>query len=156
MHLIGDPVNSMWSMLTRQEVSRRIYRCVLSFGIEESNFIAPILAVYEEIGWQNALKHFINVYEGRKRARLQNASPTDMQPDFLVVDTTRLPPETRRGIHRSIQNSVPAIYVDTPDRPGTGDSSFTIYEKWFKIFEGNFPFRSFFNQIEFSSALSVE
>lgn len=51
MHFIGDPVDSMWSMLTRQEVSRRIYRCVLSFGIGESNFIAPILTVYEEMGW---------------------------------------------------------------------------------------------------------
>lgn len=36
--------------------------------------------------------------------------------------------EKRRIIDESY-NSVPAIYVDTPDRPGTGDSNFTIYEK---------------------------
>jgi hypothetical protein len=50
IHLLGDPVDSMWSMLTRQEVNRRLHRLTINSGLPEA--LVNIWAAYEELGWQ--------------------------------------------------------------------------------------------------------
>lgn len=49
IHLLGDPVDSMWSMLTRQEVNRRLHRLATHSGLPEA--FVNIWAAYEELGW---------------------------------------------------------------------------------------------------------
>lgn len=52
-HLLGDPVDSLWSLLTRQEVYRRLHLRTKDYGPLETH-IATLLAAYEILGWQEA------------------------------------------------------------------------------------------------------
>lgn len=57
VHLVGDPIDSIRSMLIRQEVNRRLYRRAQHlFGEirERGEAVASIWATYEELGWQEA------------------------------------------------------------------------------------------------------
>lgn len=57
-HAIGDPIDSLWSMLARQEAQRRLYRAAQNMpGLIDPNdrkYIATVWSVYEEVGWQDA------------------------------------------------------------------------------------------------------
>ena len=59
-HMIGDPVDSIWSMLMRQESLRRLHQRSLARLEElkanrrEMQHIATIWSAYEEIGWVDA------------------------------------------------------------------------------------------------------
>jgi hypothetical protein len=106
-HLIGDPIDSMWSMLTRQEVSRRIYRCVSAVGMEDSSFIAPVLSVYEEIGWQNALSDWTHAWGERRKTRQCNASAVETQPDGAHDANASEPPCAKHP--RSFRSSIQSI-----------------------------------------------
>ncbi|KAH0562466.1 hypothetical protein GP486_002840 [Trichoglossum hirsutum] len=66
-HLIGDPIDSMWSLLTRREVNRRFYRHALKSGYDNCEHIAAIWAAYDELGWQEPMDYFFRSLEDRKR-----------------------------------------------------------------------------------------
>jgi hypothetical protein len=78
VHLLGDPIDSIWSMLTRQEVNRRLRRGAVKLGKRLSSSssqeagntrigaIAAIWATYEELGWQDASGHTTESLENRK------------------------------------------------------------------------------------------
>lgn len=56
-HAIGDPIDSLWSMLARQEAQRRLYRAAQNIrGLKDRNkkYIATIWSAYEEVGWRDA------------------------------------------------------------------------------------------------------
>jgi len=69
VHLLGDPIDSIWSMLTRQEANRRLRRvavndlgtslksCSQEAGSACIGAIAAVWATYEELGWQDASGH---------------------------------------------------------------------------------------------------
>jgi hypothetical protein len=49
-HLIGDPIDSIWSLLTRTEVNQRFHRRALRTGFDNHEHIAAIWAAYDELG----------------------------------------------------------------------------------------------------------
>jgi hypothetical protein len=59
-HAIGDPIDSLWSMLARQEAQRRLYRAARKLNIpglidpNDHKYIATVWSAYEEVGWQDA------------------------------------------------------------------------------------------------------
>jgi hypothetical protein len=57
-HAIGDPIDSLWSMLARQDAQRRLYRAARNIpnliGPNDHKYIAAIWSAYEEVGWQDA------------------------------------------------------------------------------------------------------
>jgi hypothetical protein len=56
-HLLGDPIDSLWSLLTRQEVYRRLYHRSKKVEPKLADDIATIWAAYDEVGWQDASTH---------------------------------------------------------------------------------------------------
>jgi hypothetical protein len=53
-HLVGNPVDSLLSMLTRQELYRRLKRRARKRFGRRGEFFATIWATYDELGWQEA------------------------------------------------------------------------------------------------------
>ena len=57
-HAIGDPIDSLWSILARQEAQQRLYRAARDIpGLINPNdhkYIATVWSAYEEVGWQDA------------------------------------------------------------------------------------------------------
>jgi hypothetical protein len=64
LHMIGDPIDSIWSLLMRHEKWLRLYRDSVDQGIEDREgramapYIATIWSAYEEVGCQDASKFF--------------------------------------------------------------------------------------------------
>lgn len=61
LHAAGDPLDSLWSMLTRLETQRRLVRAAKGIAFQGSGdykFIASLWAAYEEIGWQDVSGFF--------------------------------------------------------------------------------------------------
>ncbi|KAH0537941.1 hypothetical protein FGG08_005391 [Glutinoglossum americanum] len=74
-HLIGDPIDSMWSMLTRTEVNRRFYRRAIETGFDGREHIATIWAAYDELGWQEPTGYFLRNPQNRDTASSRPPSP---------------------------------------------------------------------------------
>ena len=53
-HAIGDPIDSLWSMLARQEAQRRLYHAAGDIPGPIGKYIATVWSAYEEVGWQDA------------------------------------------------------------------------------------------------------
>ena len=79
IHAIGDPIDSIWSLLTRIEVNRRLLRRAKNIKSQypdlstDAEGIAVICAAYEEHGIQTAIGDFESAL--RERA---NQAPRDM------------------------------------------------------------------------------
>lgn len=57
--LISNPVGSMWSVLTRMEAYRRVYRMAIYYGFSHPEDVATVAAACDEIGWHNPLPKVI-------------------------------------------------------------------------------------------------
>jgi hypothetical protein len=70
-HAIGDPIDSLWSMLARQEAQRRLYRAAQNIpGLIDPNdhkYIATVWSAYEEVGWQDASSNLNRSLVSRNR-----------------------------------------------------------------------------------------
>ncbi|KAI9766170.1 MAG: hypothetical protein M1840_006737 [Geoglossum simile] len=68
-HIVGDPLDTLWSMMTRQEVNRRLYECARKYSDgsdgSEPKHIATIWSAYDELGWKDASSHFAETLEHR-------------------------------------------------------------------------------------------
>lgn len=79
LHVLGDPVDSMWSMLARQEAARRHYtRATKNFGNGVSKAVATIWYTYDELGWQDPSEFFLQAL--RQRALQQHQHQADSLP----------------------------------------------------------------------------
>ncbi|KAK3328673.1 hypothetical protein B0T19DRAFT_425134 [Cercophora scortea] len=58
IHILGDPIDSMWSMLTRLEANRRFYQRASVTSFKSHAAIATIWSTYDELGLQDASHHF--------------------------------------------------------------------------------------------------
>jgi hypothetical protein len=67
LHLLGDPIDSIWSMLVRQEVNRRLMmRASINTGVTNVKAaVATIWAAYDEIGWINPAEVFEKTLSSR-------------------------------------------------------------------------------------------
>ena len=63
-HLIGNPIDSLWSILIRQEAARRNYFLCAEMVPSASREIAAILTTYDQ-WWQDARQHFEEALEKR-------------------------------------------------------------------------------------------
>lgn len=72
-HLLGDPIDSIWAMLTRQEANRRFNRRAKQSKLLRPHSVATIWAAYDELGWQDASSFFFEslrlreTFGGRER-----------------------------------------------------------------------------------------
>jgi hypothetical protein len=58
-HILGNPLDTLWSMMTRQEVNRRLYERARRYSDgHEFKHIATIWSAYDELGWQDPSSHF--------------------------------------------------------------------------------------------------
>jgi hypothetical protein len=58
-HMLGDPIDTLWSMLVRIETYRYFYRKAAIAGEYKSfRAIATIWSAYDEVGYQDASSHF--------------------------------------------------------------------------------------------------
>jgi hypothetical protein len=68
VHAIGDPVDSLWNMLIRQETQRRLSRVTKTINFKDPidrKYIATVWAAFEEVGWQDASGFFRQSLESR-------------------------------------------------------------------------------------------
>lgn len=72
-HLLGDPLDTLWSMMTRQEVNRRFYRRAKSYS-DRNDFkhVATVWSAYDELGWGNPSRWFADALQERGPQRLNN------------------------------------------------------------------------------------
>ncbi|KAF2463240.1 uncharacterized protein BDR25DRAFT_320092 [Lindgomyces ingoldianus] len=67
MHLLGDPVDSIWSMLVRQQKNQLLLSKAKTSGLVRSGEdIATIWAAYDEVGWVDASTYFLKELKRRK------------------------------------------------------------------------------------------
>jgi uncharacterized membrane protein YeaQ/YmgE (transglycosylase-associated protein family) len=67
LHILGDPIDSMWSMLTRQEVSRRHYqRARTTLTGTSTAALAAIWCAYDELGFTDPSDHFFDALRERE------------------------------------------------------------------------------------------
>jgi hypothetical protein len=66
-NMIGNPIGSFWSMLTRHELISRANRTALSFPLsrETARDIATIAATCDEYGWYNPLSGILKALQNR-------------------------------------------------------------------------------------------
>lgn len=57
VHLLGDPIDSLWSTLTRQEKARRNYHVALEIAVGASRDVAAVWTAYDQ-WWQDPVKTF--------------------------------------------------------------------------------------------------
>jgi hypothetical protein len=111
-HLLGDPIDSMWSMLTRQEVNRRFFRRATTSALLGGQPLATILSAYDELGWQDASTHFFESL----RARTPIEPPTE-------ISTT---PEEEVETSQSSNSRLPTFLKPSPE-PTTQETHFEIH-----------------------------
>ncbi|OCK84465.1 hypothetical protein K432DRAFT_401156 [Lepidopterella palustris CBS 459.81] len=69
LHAAGNPVDSLWSLLTRLKMHRRLRRTaesILPQDLQISEQVATVFAAYEEIGWQDVSEHFKKSYQAQR------------------------------------------------------------------------------------------
>ncbi|KAI9831190.1 MAG: hypothetical protein M1826_003855 [Phylliscum demangeonii] len=108
VHLLGDPVDSLWSILTRQEKARRNYHLAVEIAPGAPREVAAIWTAYDQ-WWQDPIKHFLRQLQRRDPVR-READPDDRyyasrQPTVPVA----APPDFARvgGGRRNVD--VPAL-----------------------------------------------
>ncbi|KAH8901699.1 hypothetical protein GQ53DRAFT_835371 [Thozetella sp. PMI_491] len=70
IHVLGDPIDSMWSMLTRQEINRRFYQRAHITGMESEAAVAAIWSTYDELGLTDPSNHFFDALRAREGNRV--------------------------------------------------------------------------------------
>lgn len=67
VHLLGDPLDTLWSMMTRQEVNRRLHRRANRFSELSTDFkhVATVWSAYDELGWSNPSAWFADALRKR-------------------------------------------------------------------------------------------
>lgn len=76
LHLLGDPVDSMWSMLTRQEANRRFFRRATTRGLQNGQPVATVWSAYDELGWKDPSAFFFKSLRERAPTVPTNATPS--------------------------------------------------------------------------------
>lgn len=69
LRAIGNPIDSLQSLLTRLETHRRLRRVAkstFSRGLQVSEQVATVFAAYEELGWQDVSEHFKKSYQAKE------------------------------------------------------------------------------------------
>lgn len=69
LRAIGNPIDSLQSLLTRLETHRRLRRVAKSTFSREpqvSEQVATVFAAYEELGWQDVSEHFKKSYQAKE------------------------------------------------------------------------------------------
>jgi hypothetical protein len=69
-HLLGDPIDSIWSMLTRQEANRRFHRRAASSSLLPKHAVATIWSAYDEVGWRDASAYFFESLRSRDQEQV--------------------------------------------------------------------------------------
>ena len=67
-HSVGDPLDSIWSLLIRLETQKKLRIKARGLGFENERdyrYISAIWAAYQEIGWQDVSGHFLRSVELR-------------------------------------------------------------------------------------------
>lgn len=85
IHLVGDPIDSMWNTLIGQEMARRNYHLAQEIAPGAAKEVAAIWTAYDT-WWQDAALHTKTVLEERNPypGDRNDASPTDAKvPDLL-------------------------------------------------------------------------
>ena len=78
-HSLGDPFDTLWSMMTRQEVNRRLLRRANELGTDKH--VATIWSAYDELGWGNPAPWFDNALQNR-----QNQNPERRNIPFTQTE----------------------------------------------------------------------
>lgn len=90
-HLLGDPLDTLWSMLTRQEVNRRLHRRANRYCESPIDFkhVATVWSAYDELGWGNPSKFFADALRERNSGR-RSSTPTPNRQNLSRQDTRQL------------------------------------------------------------------
>ena len=85
IHAVGDPIDSLWSVLTRLETYRRLSRVAQDMDFEGSDDyknIATVWAAYEELCWQDASLHY------RQSSDLRSGRPLTKQEKYHIISAS--------------------------------------------------------------------
>lgn len=120
-HLLGDPIDSIWSMLTRQEASRRFYRRAASSKLLPKHAIATVWSAFDELGWRDASAYFFESL--RKRDKEQQPKLRSRSPEASSSQVPA-PLASRRNGQRSNNNRRLNIWNRKPSK--SQDVSFNV------------------------------
>jgi len=99
LHLLSDPVDTVWSMLVRIETYRFFYHHARDTRRYKSyRAIATVWSAYDEVGFQDASAYFVR-----------------------AVETIRAGPLGRKGDFLAMRNEPPAVVGRSPTLPREGD-----------------------------------
>jgi hypothetical protein len=74
-HILGDPIDSMWSMLTRQEVNRRLYqRARTTLTGTSTAALAAVWSAYDELGLTDPSDYFFDALQARNGGSTQGGA----------------------------------------------------------------------------------
>jgi len=108
LHLLGDPIDTVWSMLVRIETYRFFYhRARDTERLKSYRAIATIWSAYDEVGFQDASAYFVRAVE---RIRV---SPGQGDVAFLAIRKQVAMPQA--GVHKA--PTIPREGAPDP-RPG--------------------------------------
>ena len=97
--ILGNPIGSMWSMLTRQKVFCRIYRRAIAAAIPNPEDFAAVAAACDEFGWQDPSTSILQRLKARVKhpdsaAKVHQNNPVNTESE-KVSDGIRTPDTTR-------------------------------------------------------------
>jgi hypothetical protein len=101
MHLLGDPLDTLWSMMTRQEINRRFYRRAKNYsGTNEFRHIATVWSAFDELGWRDPSSHFANTLRRRSDPDTSNSDESTSNSDESTSNS-----DESRGPNEGIQKT---------------------------------------------------
>lgn len=103
-HLLGDPIDSIWSMLTRQEACRRFYRRAASSKLLPKQAIATVWSAFDELGWRDASGCFFESLRLRDREQQPNLPSQSPEASSSQVHVSLETAAPRRNGQRSNNN----------------------------------------------------
>ncbi|KAI9776972.1 MAG: hypothetical protein M1835_005351 [Candelina submexicana] len=127
IHLIGDPIDSIWSTLSRQELARRNYNLALELTPVAAVDVATILTTYDQ-WWQNARDHLRTNLERRNQRATheEKASQSSLQPQSYAGD--RLEQHLRHPLWRRRRTRSEQVEMDSMHPNVRIPRSLTEYE----------------------------
>ncbi|KAF2104963.1 hypothetical protein NA57DRAFT_71162 [Rhizodiscina lignyota] len=95
VHLIGDPIDSFWSLLTRQEKARRFYHLAMEIAPQMPREVAEVWMAYDQ-WWQEPTKQFESFLDKRSKIK-REASEGEELPLPARRTTTAVGDQSTRG-----------------------------------------------------------
>jgi len=113
VHILGDPIDSLWSMLLRMETYRYLYHKAWDSKPKRYRSVATIWCAYDELGFQDPSDHFL--------AALQRIRESEGDPGFLYdpqlrgrASTLPIRQQEAPGIFKRVSAAIKEMFTRSP------------------------------------------